>query len=138
VRRLKGPEPDALVGAADLGIVRVVRLCADAAVAEARAAVGRWCGARWAARSEEGGGGASDTRGMGNFPGGWAARARQSERQVCRTGWRKSARAKYLVPAAFSRARWRFARALPRGKPAVNLPRASFAAPVRDALGFSL
>jgi hypothetical protein len=77
VRRLEGPEPDALVGAADLGIVRVVRLCADAAVAEARAAVGRWCGARWAARSEEGGGGASDTQGMGNFSGGWAARARR-------------------------------------------------------------
>jgi hypothetical protein len=58
-------------------------------------------------------------------------RARQPERQLCRAGWRKSARAaKNFGPAAFSRARWRSVQALPRGKPAVNLPRGSFGAAV--------
>jgi hypothetical protein len=46
----------------------------------------------------------------------------------------KARAAKNLVPVAFSRARWRFAQTLSRGKPAVNLPRVTFATPIGDAL----
>jgi hypothetical protein len=42
--------------------------------------------------------------------------------------------AKARARQTFSRVRWRSARALPRGKPAVNLPRGSFGAAVGDAL----
>jgi hypothetical protein len=42
--------------------------------------------------------------------------------------------AKVFGAATFFRARWRSAWALPRDKPAVNLPRGSFGAVVGDAL----
>jgi hypothetical protein len=46
--------------------------------------------------------------------------------------------AKIFGAAPFSRTHWRSARALPRGKPAINLPRGSFGASVGDALSKSM
>jgi hypothetical protein len=64
---------------------------------------------------------------------------RQLEWQLCRAGWRKRAgAAKVSRAAAFFRARWRSARALPCDKQAINLPRGGFGASVGDALRFFL
>jgi hypothetical protein len=112
---------------------------------------------RGARESKEGGGGArraaaarggwrrgerATRDGMGvTFRSGWFARrvelysACGSRSANFATQDGANARAgKVFGTAPFSRARWRSARALPRGKPAVNLPRERFGASVGDAL----
>jgi hypothetical protein len=94
------------------------------------------------ARREVSGAEESERRAGVNFP--WrlvsAARVELNSARGSRSGnvaaqdGANARAAKVFGAASFSRARWRSARALPRGKPAVNLPRGRFGASVGDAL----
>jgi hypothetical protein len=137
VRRLEGPKPDALVAAADLGVVRAVRPRADATVAGARAAAGRYLDGGAMVRREVG----------GTERGGW----QRSERHAGVWGTFRAVglRARLVFNRAHGSRSGKFATQNGAKAPAwkylvvtyicnslssVNLPRTSFATPVGDAL----